>query len=269
MRALDLDAVYLAFDVAPEKLIDSLKVMGDMGFGGVNLTVPLKEVAFRGLEDIDPSARALGSINTVKFCKGAMRGYSTDGYGFLAAMDKAFKTSPKNKTIFLLGCGGAGRAVALACAGAGARAIVLADSDRQRAARLKRDLNSQFEHVEVSNAPSAPGAMSASARCADIVVQATPVGMRREDPSLLGPEAFAEGQLVYDLVYMFPETALMRTARSRGARTANGLDMLVFQGARSLSIWTGIEAPVEVMRRELVKAVYGRPTARKSNQGRV
>jgi len=258
MREMGLDAVYLAFDVAPERLLESLKVMAAMGFAGVNLTVPLKEFAFRGLKDIDASAKMLGSVNTVKFVDGGMKGYSTDGPGFLLALKKVFKITPSGKSVFLLGCGGAGRAIALTCARAGAAKIALADVDLGRAEKLSenvRDLNGKTS-VEIIGADRAE--RNAAARNVDLVVQASPVGMHRGDPLLLDPDAFRKDQLVYDLIYMFPETRLMRIARKRGACTANGLDMLAFQGARSLEIWTGRKAPAEVMRKELEKAVYGR-----------
>ena len=113
IKRLGLDAVYLALDVRPERLMDTLKIMAETGFAGVNLTVPLKEIAFRGLKDIDPAARRLGSVNTVKFNPDGMKGYSTDGQGFLAALKKVFNCTPRGRSICLLGCGGAGRAVGL------------------------------------------------------------------------------------------------------------------------------------------------------------
>ncbi len=108
IQSLGLDAIYLALDVAPDALMDVLPAMKAMGFGGVNLTVPLKEVAFRGFETLDPSAESLGAVNTVEFTDDGMVGHNTDGEGFLLALKAAFGSSPRDRRVFVLGAGGAG-----------------------------------------------------------------------------------------------------------------------------------------------------------------
>lgn len=257
-EALDMDAVYLAFDVPPEKLMQTLPVMADLGFAGINLTVPLKEVAFRGLADLDEAARRLGSVNTVTCTPGGLKGFSTDGEGFLRAIRDAFDLSVKGLSLFLLGCGGAGRAVAFACAAAGVGRLMLADADGTRLAGLKADLRAPGFQASVLAVGTEPQAWCRACLEAELVVHATPVGMHAGEPSVLPTDAFHSGQRVYDLIYMFPETVLMRSAREAGARTSNGLGMLLYQGALSFSIWTGREAPIAVMRRVLEEAVYGR-----------
>jgi len=257
-EALAMDAVYLAFDVPPEKLMQTLSAMADMGFAGINLTVPLKEVAFRGLCDLDEAARRLGSVNTVKVTAGGLKGFSTDGEGFLRAIREAFDLSVQGLSLFLLGCGGAGRAVALTCAAAGAGRLMLADADGARLAGLEADLRALGLKADISSAGTEPQAWRRACREAELVVHATPMGMHPGEPALLPPDAFHSGQQVYDLIYMFPETVLMRSAREAGARVANGLGMLLHQGALSFSIWTGREAPVAIMRRALEEAVYGK-----------
>jgi len=130
IEALSLNAVYLAFDAPPDKLLGLLPAMRDLGFKGVNLTVPLKEVAFRGLPELADSARRLGAVNTVEFCKdGTLRGHNTDADGFIEAVREDFDTTPAGKRVFVLGTGGAGRAVAIACASYGAAEVALADLD--------------------------------------------------------------------------------------------------------------------------------------------
>jgi shikimate dehydrogenase len=256
-EALAMDAVYLAFDVPPEKLMQTLPVMAELGFVGINLTVPLKEVAFRGLVDLDEAARRLGSVNTVKITVGGLKGFSTDGEGFLRAIREAFDLSVKGLSIFLLGCGGAGRAVAMACAAAGAGRIMLADADGARMAKLEADLRVFEFKTGISSVGTESQDWYRACREAELVVHATPMGMHMGEPSVLPSGAFHSGQRVYDLIYMFPETVLMRAAREAGAQTSNGLGMLMHQGALSFSIWTGHEAPVAVMRRALEEAVYG------------
>jgi len=253
---LGLDAVYLAFDVHPDHLLEVLSAMGEMGFGGVNLTVPLKEVAFRGLKYLDETAKLVGAVNTVQYTEKGMVGHNTDGYGFLRALDEAFGKTVKNDSIFILGCGGAGRATALTAVTNGARSVTLADIDLERVQKLEDEIRSIAPQVEIILALKDEEKVELCHR-ADLVIQASPVGMKRSDPSLLPPAAFRSGQRVFDLIYMYPETAFLETARDAGAQTANGLGMLLYQGARSFEIWTGMEPSFAAMRNALEKAVYG------------
>lgn len=253
IASLGLDAIYLAFDVHPDRLLEVLPAMKAMGFGGVNLTIPLKEVAFRGLPELDESARLLGAVNTVQFTDAGMIGHNTDGYGFLKATEESFGETLEGAQVFVLGCGGAGRAVALMAAQQGAGALILAEVDEGKRNAVAKELAALHPELKVTHATDA----AASCRDADVVVQATPVGMKQDDKPLLGPEAFRPGQRAFDLIYMYPETVFMKQAREGGARTANGLGMLLHQGAKAFSIWTGTEPDVEAMRAALQKAVYG------------
>lgn len=255
-EALGLDAIYLAFDVHPHQLSEVLIAMRDMGFQGANLTVPLKEVAFTELSQLDDSARLLGAVNTVAFKPDGIIGHNTDGHGFLQAMEEAFGPSIQGESVFVLGTGGAGRAVALVCAQEGAARIALSDIDRKRAEQVAADIRAAVPEAGVEVVES--DAQAETAHGADVIVQSTPVGMKASDASLLRPDAFRDGQKVFDLIYMYPETALLRTAREAGAQVANGLGMLLHQGARSFSIWAGREPSVAAMRAALEKAVYDR-----------
>ena len=255
-QALGMDALYLAFDVHPDRLMSVLPAMADMGFGGVNLTVPLKEVALRGLAKLDESAQLLGAVNTVQFLAGEMIGHNTDGEGFLRAFEEAFGASIAGQSVFVLGTGGAGRAVALSCAGAGVKTISVADLDAVRAKKLAMELETRY-FIQDCAAVTEGASIAAAARSADVVIHATPVGMKPEDASPLRPEAFRKGQRAFDLIYMYPETAFMKAARQGGAETANGLGMLLHQGAEAFELWTGVNPPVDVMRKALEKEVYG------------
>ena len=256
--ALGLDAVYLAFDVHPDRLLSVLPAMADMGFGGVNLTVPLKEVAFRGLSDLDESARRVGAVNTVQFLPGGgLRGHNTDGKGFLLALEEAFGAGVAGRSVFVLGSGGAGRALAITCAAADADALALTDVDPSRAPRVAAEVAALGLRARVTVAQPDPAGWADACRQADLVIQATPVGMKPTDAALLPPAAFRPGQCVFELVYMYPETAFMKAARAGGARTANGLGMLLHQGAWAFTLWTGQPAAVAAMRAALEGAVYG------------
>jgi len=256
IQALEFDGIYLALDVHPARLMEVLPAMQTMGFGGVNLTVPHKEIAFHGLEKLDDSALLFGAANTVEFTDGGMVGHNTDGYGFVKALEEAFGKSVEDDAVFVLGCGGAGRAIALQSAVKGAKTLVLADIDADRVRRLKDEIIGLTPKVEVVEALCDCEKVELCRAC-DLVVQASPVGMKEGDPSLLPPEAFHEGQRAFDLIYMYPETAFLTTAREAGAGIANGLGMLLHQGARAFEIWTGTEPDVPAMRQALEEAVYG------------
>ncbi len=256
MEELEFDGIYLALDVHPDRLMEVLPAMALMGFAGVNLTVPHKEIAFRGLETLDESAKLFGAANTVEFTEDGMIGHNTDGYGFLKALEEAFGKTVEGDAVFVLGCGGAGRAAALQAAVKGAKSLVLADIDAERVQRLEDEVKSLAPKVEISQALDKEAQIALCRGC-DLVVQASPVGMKPGDPSLLPPEAFREGQRAFDLIYMYPETAFLTTAREAGAQIANGLGMLLHQGARAFEIWTGTEPSVPAMRKALEDAVYG------------
>ncbi len=257
LQALEMDAIYLAFDVAPERLMSTLPAMADMGFRGVNLTVPLKEVAFRGIADLADTASLLGAVNTVEFTPEGLRGHNTDGVGFLRAVDEAFGCDVTGKPVMMLGCGGAGRAVALTCARHGAGRLTLTDLDAERVTRLAEELVAVDASLDIQCVEASPEAWTRSAREAELLVQATPVGMKPTDEPLLGAEAFGAGQMLLDLIYMYPQTGLMTVAREAGAKVANGLGMLLHQGVRSFEIWTGKTPPVDRMREALEARVYG------------
>lgn len=252
---------YSKLDVAPDQLMERLAQFPSEGYAGVNLTIPLKEVAFQGLEKLDESARILGAVNTVEFTEDGPVGHNTDGYGCLKALEEAFGKSVENDSVFVLGCGGAGRAVALMAALNGAKAITLADVDADRLANLATEISERAPSVSIYKSLGGGSASEKSdqiekCRAADLVIQASPVGMKKDDPSLLPLEAFRDGQRAFDLIYMYPETAFLSTAKAQGAQIANGLGMLLHQGAKAFDIWTGIQPDTDAMRMALEKAVY-------------
>jgi shikimate dehydrogenase len=258
IKALGLDGEYEygKLDVAPEDLMARLAQFPDEGYAGVNLTIPLKEVAFQGLEKLDVSAEILGAVNTVEFSDNGLVGHNTDGYGCLKALEEAFGKTAQGDSVFVLGCGGAGRAVALMAALDGAKAITLADVDAGRIANLTAEIHRRVPDVEIFHALEKAEQIQHCNK-SDLVIQASPIGMKKDDPSLMPPKAFHGGQRVFDLIYMYPETALLTVARGEGAQIANGLGMLLHQGAKAFEIWTGIQPDVGAMRSALEAAVYG------------
>ena len=253
--ALGMDAVYLPFDVEPGGLMDVLNAMRFMGFAGANLTLPLKEVAYGGLTDLDESAQSAGAVNTVRFGEDRARGYNTDGYGLLAALREAFGTAAEGEDIAMLGSGGAARGTALVCAAAGARSLTLVARNRERTEELARDISAALPSSSLRCVVDENEKESAI-RDATLVVQATTLGMNAGDPPFAPASAFRKGQKVYDLIYTNPVTSTIAAAQEAGALTANGLGMLLHQGVRAFEIWTGTKPPIDIMRHALQKAAY-------------
>ncbi len=257
IKALGLDEEYhySSLDVRPDELMVRLAQLPAEGYVGVNLTIPLKEVAFKGLGNLAASARILGAVNTVEFSRNGLVGHNTDGYGFLKALEEAFGETVVDDRVFFLGCGGAGRAVALTAALNGVKHLNLTDTDQGRVYSLRDEIKNLCPSVGVDCVTDKQSLIELS-QSSSLVIQASPVGMKKDDPSLLPPEAFHKGQRVFDLIYMYPETAFLRTAKAAGAQIANGLGMLLHQGAKAFNIWTGIEPDIGAMRKSLEKAVY-------------
>jgi shikimate dehydrogenase len=259
-KALGLHAHYSLIDVAPGDIPRTLDELRQKQYGGVNVTIPHKEAAYRFLaarHALSDSAQVLRSVNTVVFRPdGTLLGDNTDAPGFLDALKESFRATPRGKRILLLGCGGAGRAVALTCAMQGAASLLVADVHLPTRRRLLLALRKAAPGLPVAGV-SLDRAGTAARDC-DLIIHATPVGMKPGDPSLLPPDAFRKGQLVFDLIYNPAETPLLAAARAAGARTANGLGMLLHQGVRAFHRWTGRKPPVAVMRAALEKALKAR-----------
>lgn len=258
LAALGLNAVYTAYDVSPADLMAALEGCRAMGFGGVNLTVPLKQVAFAHLGRLDRSAERARAVNTVVFGAHGMCGHNTDAHGFLRDFGDCFGRGLAGDAVCILGTGGAARGVALAAADEGATRIVLVGRRMERVRALVEELDALESRATVKGHAFDDPAWVDACRATGTVVQSTPVGMRAGEASIAPREAFREGQCAYDLIYTARETVFMQAARAGGAEAVNGLGMLLHQGARALSIWTDREAPVQAMREALEHAVYAR-----------
>ncbi|MGA0333828.1 MAG: shikimate dehydrogenase [Kiritimatiellia bacterium] len=257
LRAMGLNAVYLAFETAPEELMQTLQVFARRGFAGVNLTIPLKEVAFEGISSRSPEAQLSGSVNTVVFRPdGSLEGHSTDGYGLSQALRESFGCRFSGRHVCIFGCGGAGRAAALQAASEGAATLTLANRTRQKAENLAAELGREFPGLHLEVAPVWPPQPEATLP-ADILLQSTSLGMKTEAEAWISSKNFRSGQVLMDMTYVQKQTPVMQCAAEAGAEVANGLGMLLHQGVRSLEIWTGQSVPVEVMRDALQRRVYG------------
>ena len=232
---LGLDWVYTAFEVAPGRAADALAAMRALGLGGLSVTMPHKEDVAAAVDALDPAAAALRSVNTVvPQPDGSLKGYSTDGAGFVASLAAAGEFVA-GRTVCLLGGGGAARAIADAVARAGAARVVV----------VNRTAASAETTAALAGSKGAVGA-AADVTAADIVVNATSVGMGSTDLPC-APGLLRVGQVVADIVYHPRDTALLRAARAAGARTVDGLGMLVQQAALQQVLWHGAVPSVAAM----------------------
>lgn len=243
-----LDWVYLAFPVPPEGLeaaVQGLRVLGCMG---ANVTMPHKKAVQEHLDDISGDAAAVDAVNTIQPVGSRLVGRNTDIDGFRSFLGSEVGFEARGKRAVVLGAGGAARAVVRALDDLGAASVVVAARDGERgAATASVALSASSKTVELED-------LADEVREADVVVNATPVGMDgRSDPA---PEAsFSPDQVVVDLIYEPPTTPFIDRARGAGADAWGGLGMLVRQAAISFRIWTGADAPIEAMSAAAVRAI--------------
>jgi shikimate dehydrogenase len=244
-RELELDCVYLALRVPQRKLADAVAGVRALGISGLNVTHPHKVEILSLLDELDEFASMVGAVNTVKNEGGRLIGFNTDGPGAVLALRRELG-GLEGRSVVLLGAGGAARAIAFSLAKEGARLTIAnrtAWRARQLAAELRRRLGVDVEHLSIGREE-----LARAIERAEVLINATTVGMR---PDLRGTLVTADmmhsGLLVNDIVYDPLETRLLREARKAGARTLNGLGMLLYQGALAFEIWTGKRAPIEVM----------------------
>ena len=246
-RSLGLEAEYRCFDVAPEDLAEALDARRVEGYLGLNLTVPHKVAAVPLMDRLDASARLFGAVNTVRFePDGTKTGFNTDAMGFLQDLKAVAGITPEGKRVMVVGCGGAGRAVAIGCASAGAGTLALVNRTFDRARAVVGEIQAKFPDVPVE-ASALAGLPPEVTHTFDLIVQCTTAGLRPDDPPALPVVAFRPGQILYDIVYTSPSTPTMTAARTAGATAFNGLGMLVRQGAAAFRIWTGRDADIEAM----------------------
>jgi len=263
---------YLAFDVHPSHLGEALLGAKSMKFIGLNLTVPHKLLATRLVDALDPSAQQWGAVNTIRFegQDGAgqwrplaefeaedaneirSQGFNTDAEAVVQALRADLQLAVAGLRVLLLGAGGAGRVAALKLAAEGAAELWLFNRTQSKAQAVADEIQARFPGPRVTVGYPSKGV--------DLVINATSLGLNADDALPLDESAFPlrNAAAVFDMIYRPAETQFLAQARLAGCRTANGLGMLLYQGARALEIWTGRPVPVKEMRRALEANVYGR-----------
>jgi len=248
-RALGIDAKYKLFEVRPEGLEDFILAKKDAA--GFNVTVPHKEKCMALLDSIDPLAASIGAVNTIVIKSGKLTGYNTDSLGFIAVLEKNLEFDVKGKSVFVLGSGGASRAVSFSLAAAGAKKIILTDLFLDKVKSLAENVRKFYPGCKVNILEPKKIYREADLSGIDLLVNATPVGLKESDPVLFDKGVFRKGLAVYDLVYNPEKTKLVKLAEDSGLKASGGLGMLLYQGAESFRLWTGRKAPVEAMRKAL------------------
>ena len=244
--ALGMPCTYHAFRVRPSDLKDAIYGAKALGFGGLNLTIPLKEEALKYVEP-DPIAARIGAVNTIDFADG-ITGHNTDGIGAMRALEDA-GVPVAGRNVLIIGAGGAARAIAFQFGYSGGE-IVIANRTKERADRLARDVSIGLS--ELGKTPSIEsiglGAIPEKIADADILINATSVGMHPDvDATPVPAGLLRPGLAVFDIVYNPRRTRLLLEAEQKGATVIGGVWMLVHQGAEAFSIWTGRKPPVDAM----------------------
>jgi shikimate dehydrogenase len=260
--AIGLEARFEAWDVAPEELPSAIERLRQPEMLGMMVTVPHKQQVMPLLDSLEATAEAIGAVNCIVKSEGGLVGHNSDMHGFLRSLEES-GFDARGVEALVLGAGGAAHAVGYGLIQAGASSLTLTNRTRARAeetaAHLAR-VASGATRIEVVDGSGE--AFSSICRTVDLIVNCTPVGMRRggsEGESPLDTKDIRPGIWVYDTVYTPPETALLREARRTGARAVGGLDMLIYQAVRAIELWTGREAPVDIMR-EAARSALGQRT---------
>lgn len=266
---LGLNWRYLAFDVDPDNLEPAIRGAQFMGFVGLNLTVPHKVLALNMVDEIDPTARRWGAVNTIRFegrhatggwlplayfvqqepSETRSVGYNTDADAIIRAIKDDLDFNVSGKSVLLLGAGGAGRAAALRIADDLPAKLYLINRTRSRAEQLAEEIKRDHPAIEIGlDYPDAS---------VDLALNATSLGLKLRDPLPIDKAWLVAHppHHAYDMIYRPAETPFLQLARDHGARIANGLGMLLHQGADALEIWSGKVAPRDVMRAALEKFI--------------
>ncbi len=248
---LAMDYAYLPFEVNPRDLEAAVAALMPLGIVGVNVTIPHKESVIPLLDEISEEAALMGSVNTIQVTQGKLKGYNTDAYGYETSLRQEGNFELGGKGIFVLGAGGAARAVCFQSALSGAAEVVIADVVDARAKALGAAVLKAFPACRVKTCAVDPGVLREGMAGKALFVNATPIGMKADDPQLIDPLWLNPTAFVFDVIYNPQETRLLREAKAQGFRTLNGIGMLVHQGARAFEIFTGVKAPVAVMAKVL------------------
>jgi shikimate dehydrogenase len=249
-----LDIRYESWEIQAADLASAINRLRQPQNLGANVTIPYKETILHLVDEADEFTSLIGAVNTIVNRDGKLVGFNTDAYGFLKALHDDAKFKPENKRVVILGAGGAARAVGFALIQEKIGSLIIANRTLAKAESLAGSLAKHVAknkiNTEITAVPWQNSKVTKALESCQLIVNCTSLGMRSspyEEKSPLASNLIPKDALVYDLVYNPPETPLLRMARKAGASTLGGLPMLVYQGAASFKLWTGREAPLDIM----------------------
>jgi len=251
-QALKINAEYRIFEKKPKDVEDFIHSLSKENIYGLNVTIPYKEIVLPFLNSLSDETRQIGAVNTIKISGNKLEGFNTDGEGFLKHLSQDLGFNPEGKIIAIFGAGGAAKAISVYLAKNKAKAITIYDIDKTKVSALISHLKENFNNVDFKQVHSIE---ELNIEICDLLINATPIGMKETDPSLVDEKFFHKNLLVYDLIYNPAETKLLKIAKLKGARTSNGLGMLLYQGVLSFERFTGRPAPIKIMSEALNKGV--------------
>jgi len=259
LDACGIRGQYVRLHATSDEIAAALRTIPTAGFLGANVTIPHKAAALELVDEADENARRAGAVNTIVVDGGKLLGFSTDGPGLSRAVREEFLVDLRDLRVLLLGAGGgAGRAAAVQCAMEGCERLVLANRTLDKARELAAGLAPFFKSDRLigpvdrlAAIPMDESVLRTEMSHVDIVINATPLGMRMTDASPLPASLLTPSLMVYDMVYTRGKSRLVREAEAAGARAAGGLSMLLHQGAQSFEIWFNRPAPLDAMRAAL------------------
>lgn len=248
--AAGVDAAYVPLPVHPDLVGDAVRGLRALGFAGVNVTIPHKPAVIPFLDELSDEARGIGAVNSIVVREdGRLCGHNTDAPAVYSILRRRFGFDPAGRTVLVLGAGGAARASAWKAAHLGAACVVIANRTLEKGETLAADIRRQFPATEVL--ALSPSSLAGHAPPPDAVLQMTSLGMKPDDPLPIAPALLPPGAIALDGVYAPVNTAFLGAARERGLQAADGLEMLVEQGALAFELWTGSPADRNAMRAAL------------------
>jgi len=247
-KALNINAEYKLFEIRPQEVDDFMARLDENNISGLNVTVPYKEKVLKFVK-LDPESsflKQVQAVNTIVKKDGTWTGFNTDIAGFSRHLKEQF--DPAGKRAAILGAGGAAKAVAYVLASLNAKTISIFDIDRQKSGNISAMIKDIFPGFPIYPVDNIEGL---EIKDKDLLVNTTPVGLKEEDPCLVKSGQLHSNLFVYDLIYNPAQTKLLVLAKQAGARTSNGLGMLLYQGMLSFRVWTGQDAPRQAMEEAL------------------
>lgn len=255
LDALEIDARYIRLEVPAGKVAEAITQMRELGFTGCNVTVPHKFEVMSCCDELTDDAQALGAVNTIIFGEKTI-GHNTDAPGLVKAIKEDFNADISNLSIMILGTGGgAGKAVATQCARMQCPNLWLVNRTVSKAQELADQLNGNDTKTKISVLEPTSPAMNDATKAAELIINATSLGLKADDSMPINQEFLHSGLSVYDMIYNPAKTALLKEAEAKGASTSNGFTMLLHQGALAFEAWFPNTQPLEFMRKGLLSTL--------------